>query len=119
MNDANLDWLLKVRSGAGLAQADSRCTAASRIVVHKAVYDQFVNRFVARAKLLKVGDGLSPNTDMGPVVNQQQLTTIISYVALGKQEGPSWFAEGIDWKKVPTPWGFFMNPRFLQMSARE
>ena len=50
-----------------------RCTATSRIIVQKGVYNQFVERFVERAKRLRVGNGLDETTDMGPAINETQL----------------------------------------------
>jgi aldehyde dehydrogenase (NAD+) len=57
------------------------------VVVHDAVYDAFVERFAAGAKSLRVGDGLDPNTQMGPVVSKNQLDTVTKYVDLGLKEG--------------------------------
>ena len=51
-----------------------RCTAASRVAVHKKVYGEFVEKFVARAKSLKVGDGLNPATEMGPASTSSSST---------------------------------------------
>jgi aldehyde dehydrogenase (NAD+) len=56
------------------------------VAVHKKVYKEFLNRFVERAKALRVGDGLDPATDMGPLVNEEQLKKVMEYVAIGKTE---------------------------------
>ena len=87
MDDANLDLAIDGAVWGGFGTTGQRCTAASRIAVHKSVYKEFVTRFVERAKLLKVGDGLDPTTEMGPCINEQQLNTVISYVEIGKNEG--------------------------------
>ncbi len=73
MDDANLDLAVDGAVWGGFGTTGQRCTAASRVAVHKKVYGEFVEKFVARAKSLRVGDGLDPSTDMGPCINEQQL----------------------------------------------
>ena len=87
MDDANLDLAVDGAVWGGFGTTGQRCTAASRVAVHKSVYQEFVSRFVERAKALRVGDGLDPDTDMGPCINEQQLKTVMSYVEIGKNEG--------------------------------
>jgi alpha-ketoglutaric semialdehyde dehydrogenase len=87
MDDANLDLAIDGAVWGGFGTTGQRCTAASRIAVHKDVYKQFVTRLVDRAKSLKVGDGLDPATEMGPCINEQQLNTVMSYVEIGNNEG--------------------------------
>jgi alpha-ketoglutaric semialdehyde dehydrogenase len=87
MEDANLDLAVDGAIWGGFGTTGQRCTAASRVAVHKAVYNEFVSRFVERAKALRVGDGLDASTDMGPCINEQQLNTVMSYVEIGKGEG--------------------------------
>ena len=87
MDDANLELAVDGAVWGGFGTTGQRCTAASRIAVHKSVYKEFVSRFVERAKSLRVGDGLDPSTEMGPCINEQQLNTVMSYVEIGKNEG--------------------------------
>ena len=87
MDDANLDLAVDGAVWGGFGTSGQRCTAASRVAVHKSVYKEFVERFVARARSLKVGNGLDIDTDMGPCINEQQLKTVMSYVEIGKNEG--------------------------------
>src|SRR5690349_19609005 len=87
MDDANLDLAIDGAVWGGFGTTGQRCTAASRIAVHKSVYKEFVTRFVERAKSLKVGDGLDPSIEMGPCINEQQLKTVMNYVEIGKNEG--------------------------------
>ena len=87
MDDANLDLAIDGAVWGGFGTTGQRCTASSRLAVHKSVYKEFVTRFVERAKSLKVGDGLDPATEMGPLINERQLNTVESYVELGKNEG--------------------------------
>jgi len=86
-DDANLDLAVDGAVWGGFGTTGQRCTAASRVAVQKGVYREFVERFVSRAKSLKVGDGLDPATQMGPCINEQQLNTVMKYVEIGKNEG--------------------------------
>ena len=75
MDDANLELAVEGAVWAGFGTSGQRCTAASRVAVHRKVYKQFV-KFTERVKALRVGDGLDSATDMGPVINEQQLNTV-------------------------------------------
>jgi len=87
MDDANLDLAVEGCLWGGFGTSGQRCTAASRVVVHQAVYRRFLEQFVARASTLRVGDGLDPSTQMGPSISQDQLETVTEYVQIGTQEG--------------------------------
>jgi acyl-CoA reductase-like NAD-dependent aldehyde dehydrogenase len=87
MDDANLDLAVDGAVWGGFGTTGQRCTAASRVAVHRNVYREFIEKFVARVKALKVGDGLDPSVQMGPCINEQQLKTVMSYAVLGRQEG--------------------------------
>jgi alpha-ketoglutaric semialdehyde dehydrogenase len=87
MEDANLELAVEGCLWGGFGTSGQRCTAASRVVVHEKVYRRFLEQFVARANALRVGDGLDPNTQMGPSVSQGQLETVMKYVEIGQAEG--------------------------------
>ena len=87
MEDANLELAVDGAVWGGFGTSGQRCTAASRLAVHKSVYKEFVDRFVERVKSLKVGEGLDSSTDMGPCINESQLKTVMSYVEIGKNDG--------------------------------
>jgi alpha-ketoglutaric semialdehyde dehydrogenase len=86
LEDANLDLAIDGAIWGGFGTTGQRCTAASRVAVHKKVYKDFLYRFVERAKTLRVGDGLDPTADMGPCINEEQLNKVMEYVAIGKNE---------------------------------
>src|SRR3954471_11017583 len=75
MDDANLELAVEGCFWGGFGTSGQRCTAASRVVVHEKVYPEFLQQFVARAKALRVGDGLDPAVQMGPSVSRGQLET--------------------------------------------
>ena len=86
MDDANLELAVDGCLWGGFGTTGQRCTAASRVVVHEKVHDEFVKQFVARAKALRVGDGLDEKIDMGPSNSESQLKTVMKYVEIGKAE---------------------------------
>src|SRR5207247_323374 len=87
MDDANLELAVDGCLWGGFGTSGQRCTAASRVVVHEKVYKTFLDRFSARAKQLRVGNGLDAATEMGPVVSAGQLDTVMEYVRIGQSEG--------------------------------
>jgi alpha-ketoglutaric semialdehyde dehydrogenase len=87
MSDADLELAVDGAIWGGFGTTGQRCTAASRVVVHKDVYKQFTEVFAVRARALKVGSGLDPAVQMGPLINQSQLQTVDEYVRIGKDEG--------------------------------
>ena len=87
MEDANLDLAVEGAVWGGFGTTGQRCTAASRVVVHKDVYRKFVDQFVGRVKALKVGNGIDPTVQVGPLINSAQRQTVESYVEIGKNEG--------------------------------
>ncbi len=87
MDDARLDLAVEGALWGGFGTTGQRCTASSRVVVHEKVYREFVERLVAGARGLRVGNGLDPKTQMGPCINAAQLETVERYVQIGKDEG--------------------------------
>jgi alpha-ketoglutaric semialdehyde dehydrogenase len=110
MDDANLDLAVDGAIWGGFGTTGQRCTAASRVAVHKKVYPEFVEKFVARAKALKIGNGLDPTTDMGPCINEQQLKTVVSYVEIGKNEGATLATGGHRLESGSYAHGWFHEP---------
>jgi alpha-ketoglutaric semialdehyde dehydrogenase len=110
MDDANLDLAVDGAVWGGFGTTGQRCTAASRVAVHKSVYNEFVERFVARANTLKVGDGLDASVEMGPCINEEQLKTVMKYVEIGKKEGAKLLTGGNRLEKGAYAKGWFHAP---------
>ena len=110
MDDANLDLAIDGAIWGGFGTTGQRCTAASRLGVHKSVYKEFVARLVERARKLKVGNGLDPTVDMGPTINEQQLSTVMSYVEIGKKEGAKLLTGGHRLTTAEYAKGWFHEP---------
>ncbi len=87
MDDGDLDLAVNVALGGAFGGTGQKCTASSRLVVHEAVHDAFVERLVAGAQAMKVGHALAEGTQIGPVVSEAQLRENLAYVDLGRSEG--------------------------------
>jgi len=110
LDDANLDLAIEGGLWGGFGTTGQRCTATSRIIVQKGVYQEFVDRYVERAKKLKVGNGLDETTEMGPAINTKQLQTDLEYVEIGRNEGAKLMCGGNRLDKGEYQYGFFMEP---------
>ena len=87
LDDANLDEAVKAVAWAGFGTTGQRCTATSRVIVHERLAKEFAERLVAEAEKLKIGDGLEPETGMGPLVNMGRVGAVHAYTEIGKEEG--------------------------------
>jgi aldehyde dehydrogenase (NAD+) len=88
MDDAQLEaGGRRMRLGRVRHDRGSAATAASRVVVHERVYDEFLEEFSRRVRALRVGDGAADGVQMGPSISESQLATVMKYVEIGKQEG--------------------------------
>jgi aldehyde dehydrogenase (NAD+) len=110
LDDANLDLAIEGGLWGGFGTTGQRCTATSRIIVQKGVYREFVERYVDRAKKLRVGNGLDETTEMGPAINEKQLQTDLSYVAIGQDEGAKLMCGGKRLDQGEYQYGWFMEP---------
>ena len=110
LDDANLELAIEGALWGAFGTTGQRCTATSRIIVQKGVYEDFVSALVERAKKLRVGNGLDETTDMGPAVNERQLLGDLEYVRIGKEEGAKLRCGGNRLDKGDYQHGFFMEP---------
>lgn len=86
------------------------CSAGSRILVEDEIYERFVQRFVERAKNIKVGPGNDPATEMGPLVSQEHMEKVLYYIDLGKQEGATLACGGNRIVTNGLEKGYFVEP---------
>ncbi|HEY4389148.1 MAG TPA: aldehyde dehydrogenase family protein [Ktedonobacteraceae bacterium] len=87
MDDADLDLAVEGILWSAYGTTGQRCTACSRLIVHRAVQDELLAKLVPRIAQLRLGDGLDEQVDVGPVINRQQRDQIHNYVEIGQQEG--------------------------------
>lgn len=87
MDDADLELALDGILWSAFGTTGQRCTACSRLIVQQGVHRELVERLVARAEELRLGDGLLETTDVGPIINRRALEGIHEYVRIGQSEG--------------------------------
>jgi aldehyde dehydrogenase (NAD+) len=110
MDDANLELAVEGAIWGGFGTTGQRCTATSRIVVHKKVYKKFFEKFKTATSHLRVGDGLRKETDVGPVINESQFNKILKYIDIGKKEGAKLILGGEAYQKGSCFKGYFIKP---------
>ncbi|MFC5863869.1 aldehyde dehydrogenase family protein [Acidicapsa dinghuensis] len=110
MDDANLDLALDGALWGAFGTTGQRCTATSRILLHKAITAEFTERLVARVKALTVGNGLDTNIEVGPQINSQQIETSTSYCQIAQAEGAKLLTGGSRLSKGPHANGTFFAP---------
>lgn len=87
MDDADLDVAVAAAMNGAFSGTGQKCTASSRLVVHEAVHDAFLERLAAAAGAMRVGHALDPETQMGPVASADQLAQNLKNVARAREEG--------------------------------
>jgi alpha-ketoglutaric semialdehyde dehydrogenase len=110
LEDANLELALDGALWGAFGTTGQRCTATSRIIVHREVIRDFIEELVDRAEALKVGDGLDPEVQMGPQINRQQIETSMRYCEVAKKEGAKLLTGGKPLTRGAYAKGHFFAP---------
>ncbi|MFL6207727.1 MAG: aldehyde dehydrogenase family protein [Pyrinomonadaceae bacterium] len=111
MEDADIDLAIEGTLWGAFGTSGQRCTASSRVVVHKKVYKKFTQQLVERAKALRVGDGADAKTDVGPVINAAAVHKIMGYIEVGQREdGATLACGGNRLDKGAHANGYFIEP---------
>ena len=87
LDDADLERAVTCAIDGAFYATGQRCTASSRIIATEGIHDRFVEAMAERARSLRVGDALDPDTQIGPAVSEQQLEQNLRYVAIARDEG--------------------------------
>jgi acyl-CoA reductase-like NAD-dependent aldehyde dehydrogenase len=108
LDDADLDLAAEGIVSGAFGSTGQRCTATSRAVLHEKIADKLISQIADRASKLKIGNGLDPDVQMGPLVSEQQRDTVEQYIQAGQGEGARLVIGG----KRPSslPRGFFIEP---------
>ena len=106
MDDADLDLAVEGVIWGAFGTTGQRCTACSRVIVHKKVLKKFTSRLLKRTKALRLGDGLKNTTDVGPLINEAQRQKVLSYCKVGVEEGAKLLLGGSIYKKGQCRDGF-------------
>jgi alpha-ketoglutaric semialdehyde dehydrogenase len=111
MEDADLDLALDGVLWGAFGTTGQRCTAASRVIVHRKVAKKFTSMLTDRAKRLRLGDGLNDKTDVGPVINQGAVDKIREYIEIGRREDKAKMnCGGHRVERGDLKYGYFIEP---------
>jgi aldehyde dehydrogenase (NAD+) len=113
LDDADVDLSIEGILWSAFGTSGQRCTAASRVIAHKGVANDVIDKLVSRAKKMKMGHGLDAGTDLGPVVSKAAQNKVASYMPIAEKEGATIATGG----RIPTEGalakGFFHEPTVL------
>jgi alpha-ketoglutaric semialdehyde dehydrogenase len=113
MPDANMELALDGVLWGAFGTTGQRCTATSRLILHEAIHDQFVDMLVKRTEALRLGDGLEDDTDVGPMINEAAVKKTAEYVAIAKDEGDEVLTGGAPATGGALGKGYFFQPTIL------
>jgi alpha-ketoglutaric semialdehyde dehydrogenase len=110
LDDADLELAVEGIVWSAFGTSGQRCTAASRVIVQRGIYDELQTKLVAAAERLRLGLGWEDDTDVGPVINQRALEKIDSYTEIGKDEGAKLLTGGEVASDDGLAKGFYYRP---------
>jgi len=110
MDDADLDLALEGVLWGAFGTTGQRCTATSRLILHRKIHDRFLARLVDAAESLRLGDGRVAGTDVGPLIHDRSRQKVESYVAIGREEGAELVTGGRKPGGERLGNGFFFRP---------
>ncbi|HEV8538549.1 MAG TPA: aldehyde dehydrogenase family protein [Bacteroidota bacterium] len=108
--DADLPLAVEGVIQGGFGSTGQRCTAASRVIVEEPVVDEFRNLLLTRMESLRVGDGMEPQTEIGPSIEENQMKTVLRYIDIGKSEGARLLRGGRRMNDARHANGYFVEP---------
>jgi phenylacetaldehyde dehydrogenase len=107
--DADIEAATAATTQAIFFKTGQFCAAGTRLFAHKEVFDQVVQGFADRAQKLKVGPGVAPDTEMGPIISQKQLERVMRYIGAGASQGAEIVTGG---HRIEGD-GYFVQPTLL------
>jgi aldehyde dehydrogenase (NAD+) len=108
--DADLDLAVEGTISGAFRSSGQKCTATSRVIIASEIYDLFKTKLLKKVKDITIGDGLIEGIWMGPVANENQLHTVLSYIEKGKQDGATLLAGGKRLIGASYDQGYFVEP---------
>ncbi|HET9984815.1 MAG TPA: aldehyde dehydrogenase family protein [Longimicrobiales bacterium] len=112
--DADFDLALDGVLWGAFGTTGQRCTATSRLLLHDEIHDRFLDRLLARTRELRLGSGLEPETDVGPLINEAALEKVTGYVEVARQEGDVVLCGGQRATGGALDRGYFFQPTILR-----
>lgn len=117
--DANIDAAVNGAAWAIFHNQGQACIAGSRLMLHEAIADQFLEKFIALAKTIQLGDPLDPNTEMGPLTSELHRDKVLSYVKIAEQEGGKVLLGGTAPQDPQLKNGFYILPTIVEAKAMD
>lgn len=117
-DDASLDAALPGAVWSIFRSAGQSCNAGSRLLVQETVYASFMKRYIEAVRGIRVGNGLEPNTEMGPLISARQLDRVLSYIESGKSQGARVSLGGRRLAGDGFDRGFFVAPTIFEAVER-
>lgn len=118
-DDANMDAALPSAVWSIFRSAGQSCNAGSRLLVQDTVYDSFMKNFKQLTSTIRIGNGLDPDTEMGPLISESQLNRVLSYVKSGQDDGGKLTLGGKRLTAGNYAKGFFIQPTVFEGVNRE
>ncbi|MDR3347987.1 MAG: aldehyde dehydrogenase family protein [Acidaminococcales bacterium] len=112
--DADLNLAVEATVSGAFRSTGQKCTATSRAIIHRQVYELFKEKLLKRIQKLKIGYGLDTDTWMGPVANKDQLQTVLAYIEKGKEEGATLLCGGKRCDTEKLKYGYFVEPTVFE-----
>lgn len=109
-DDADLSVAVPAILYASFSNCGQKCTAGSRVIVMKDIHEKFVETFLRGVRNLKVGNGMKPGIQIGPLINKRAREKVESYLEIGKSEGASLVTGGSRLMDAERKNGFFFEP---------
>jgi aldehyde dehydrogenase (NAD+) len=110
MEDADMELAVESTAQGAFGSTGQRCTATSRAIVVEQVASEFVERMVARASSLRIGDGADPQTEVGPLVDGNQFKSVLRYIDAGREDGAELACGGGAADGASLRKGYFVKP---------
>jgi aldehyde dehydrogenase (NAD+) len=110
LKDADLDYAAAVLVNGAFFSTGQKCTACSRAIIEKSIYEPLVEKLTAKTKKLKVGNGLETGIEIGPAVDANQLETDLKYIEIAEQEGAQLLCGGNRLTGGIYDLGYFVEP---------
>src|SRR5215204_3863406 len=110
LRDSDLNYAADTLINAAFFSTGQKCTACSRAIIERPIYEPLVQLLVEKTKLLKVGNGLTPGVQIGPAVDSAQLETDLEYIRIAKEEGAELLCGGNRLSGGEFDKGYFIEP---------
>jgi alpha-ketoglutaric semialdehyde dehydrogenase len=117
LDDADVDLAIEGILWSAFGTSGQRCTACSRVIAEAGIKPELVSKLVERAAKLRLGNGLLPTTDVGPIINRKAIDKIHSYTMIGKEEGAAVLLGGEATTEGELARGFFYKPTVVDNVA--